>query len=329
MVAVRPDWTDGRGLLGYLNPLTKTYLREPALNLLLRAQRESEMANSEGRDPHPFFVILDEMNLAHVEQYFSDFLSCLESKKPLELFAESELELEETQSEMPVPPRFKIPSNVFFTGTVNVDETTYMFSPKVLDRAFTLELHRVDLESYGIKQEPGAIDGETLSLERLPLLEPLAPPSTEDWIDFGRLLDGELQRVIIELNELLTPDGLHFGYRVANEIAKFVLLASEFGTPGGLWAALDLAILEKVLPKFHGTQEELDAPLRVLFVFAKAAEPAELETWKEISDAWKLLNDRLQPTKGAPTKFKLPRTAAKVFTMLKRLHQQGFTSFIG
>src|SRR5262249_20718411 len=158
-------------------------------------------------------------------------------------------------------------------------ETTYMFSPKVLDRAFTLQLHRVDLETYGTDEEPEDIDEEALSLVQVPALKPAGRPSVEDWNSFGALVDGELREAVIALNDLLAPYGLHFGYRVANEISKFVLLAAEFSAPGNLWAALDLAILEKVLPKFHGTQEELDEPLRRVFVFAESAEPSEPDLW--------------------------------------------------
>ena len=75
VVAVRPDWTDGRGLLGFYNPLTRRYLATPFLRLLLDAGEEALRASRENRSPSPFFLILDEMNLARVEQYFSEFLS--------------------------------------------------------------------------------------------------------------------------------------------------------------------------------------------------------------------------------------------------------------
>ena len=91
VVAVRPDWTDNRGLLGYFNPLTNRYSIEGLLKLLLRAEDEMSAAVRESRPPNPFFAILDEMNLAHVEQYFSDFLSCLESGERLNLHQEMRL----------------------------------------------------------------------------------------------------------------------------------------------------------------------------------------------------------------------------------------------
>ena len=78
LVAVRPDWRDNRGLLGYYNPLLEQFSVTPLLRLLLCAQEEFESALRERREATPFFIILDEMNLARVEHYFSDFLSCLE-----------------------------------------------------------------------------------------------------------------------------------------------------------------------------------------------------------------------------------------------------------
>ena len=148
VVPVRPDWVDNRGLLGYLNPLTSEYSTTPFLNLLLRARDEEKRAEAAGENPHPFFVILDEMNLARVEHYFSDFLSALESGEDIPLHENEAIESGESESGPQVPRKLKVPGNVLFTGTVNVDETTYMFSPKVLDRAFTIEFDQVDLKGF-------------------------------------------------------------------------------------------------------------------------------------------------------------------------------------
>ncbi len=148
VVPVRPDWVDNRGLLGYLNPLTSEYSTTPFLNLLLRARDEEKRAEAAGEKPHPFFVILDEMNLARVEHYFSDFLSALESGEDIPLHEDEAIESGESESGTRVPRQLKVPGNVLFTGTVNVDETTYMFSPKVLDRAFTIEFDQVDLKGF-------------------------------------------------------------------------------------------------------------------------------------------------------------------------------------
>jgi hypothetical protein len=263
------------------------------------------------------------------EQYFSDFLSCLESEEPLQLHSEPEIESGANEEEIAIPQKLFIPKNVFFTGTVNVDETTYMFSPKVLDRAFTIELQTVDLEGFG--RTIGANMPGELTLKSIPALHVPKKPDASDWNDFAQMADGQLRNVLVRLNEILAPNGLHFGYRVANEIARFVLLAGKHNNESSdaLWAALDLAILEKVLPKFHGTQQELDEPLRAFFAFSQtAAPPSDVPSWDAIRLEWRAAMQRLEPVGKTLADPKLPRVARKTWLMLQRLHQQGFTSFI-
>src|SRR5690606_19952454 len=93
------------------------------LDLLLKAKENIHK---------PFFIILDEMNLSHVERYFADFLSIMETGEDIILFKDFKEKNE-------IPAKITWPQNVFIIGTVNIDETTYMFSPKVLDRANTIE----------------------------------------------------------------------------------------------------------------------------------------------------------------------------------------------
>lgn len=100
------------------------------------------------------FIILDEMNLARVEHYFSDFLSVLESGRRDDGWSQQAIVLHHQQTAVPdrsgtpIPPTLRLPPNLYITGTVNVDETTYTFSPKVLDRAFTLEFSEVSFAGY-------------------------------------------------------------------------------------------------------------------------------------------------------------------------------------
>lgn len=100
----------------------------------------------------PYFVILDEMNLSKVEMYFSDLLSIMETRtqdneegETIDLHSQSPVYSVEGNE---ISSKIHIPRNVFIAGTVNVDETTYMFSPKVLDRANVIEFNEVDLEGY-------------------------------------------------------------------------------------------------------------------------------------------------------------------------------------
>ena len=352
VVPVRPDWVDNRGLLGYLNPLTNEYSTTPFLNVLLRARDEEERAEAADEKPHPFFVILDEMNLARVEHYFSDFLSALESGEDIPLHENEAIESGESESGPQVPRQLKVPDNVLFTGTVNVDETTYMFSPKVLDRAFTIEFDQVDLQGFTDGASSEDTSGLNLGSDQGPL--DLLPsgrsedddwkPRREDWVEFSKKTAGH-HKALLRLHGILEEQHRHFGYRVANEIARFVNLAreqaAEADTDPAVDAAFDLALLQKVLPKFHGTQQELESLLEEIFQFAVHGGghvPKKNQT-VELHD-WKVVNGRLvtrskaqapsqTPSGDAGTESPAyPRTGAKVLRMLNRLRDRGFTSFI-
>ena len=368
VVPVRPDWVDNRGLLGYLNPLTGEYSTEPFLNLLLRARDEEERAEATGEKPHPFFVILDEMNLARVEHYFSDFLSALESGEDIPLHENEAIESGEFESGPQVPRKLKVPGNVLFTGTVNVDETTYMFSPKVLDRAFTIEFDQVDLKGFSedISSEDTSglhLDGVRGPLDLLPSgqSDDDWKPSREDWMEFSKKTVRH-HKALLRLHDILEGQHRHFGYRVANEIARFVNLAreqaAEADTDAAVNAAFDLALLQKVLPKFHGTQQELESLLKEIFQFAVHGDgPAPKKNQTVELDDWKVVKGRLvtrskakapsQSPSGDPgaegnetdsndpetadtgtESPAYPRTGAKVLRMLNRLRDRGFTSFI-
>ena len=165
-VSVRPDWMDNRGLLGYYNLLDEKYHTTVVTEMLLEAAQNPDK---------PYFIILDEMNLAKVEQYFSDFLSIMESRTPSNPNGESiQLHHEEDvdaakKTRLRIPGKLNIPPNVFFTGTVNVDESTYMFSPKVLDRANVIEFNDVNIASYsrGYSESEGFVLKESNIIKKL------------------------------------------------------------------------------------------------------------------------------------------------------------------
>src|SRR5690606_16709188 len=143
------NWTDSTELFGYYSVLEEKYVLTPLLKFLLTARDYPEK---------PFFLILDEMNLSKVEHYFSDFLSCLESRimkengrieqEALKLHNYSGyIETSDIYYDL-VPEKLDLPLNLYVTGTVNIDETTYAFSPKVLDRANVIEFNEVSVSRY-------------------------------------------------------------------------------------------------------------------------------------------------------------------------------------
>ena len=299
-ISVRPDWTDNRSLLGYLNPLTGQYSPTELLRLLLHAQDNPD-------EPH--FAILDEMNLAKVEYYFSDFLSAMESGTEMVLHdSADEVTVELDGTLVTVPRRLRIPRNVFFTGTVNVDETTYMFSPKVLDRANVIEFHDVDLRSYAAGVT--AVDDSDFQLSEGVDLAALLkhPGNAYEWArpsDFAGLSASAKTR-LLAIHDLLAQHNLHFGYRVANEVARFMNLVDKHVGPEVEAEALDMQLLQKVLPKLAGNAARLEQPLLELYAdIAQADYPA------------------------APgVACDLPRTAAKLGRMLESLRAVGFVSFV-
>jgi len=307
-VPVRPDWMDNKGLLGYFNMLDEQYHATRLLELLLDARESPET---------PFFVILDEMNIAKVEHYFSDFLSVLESRTPDNPEGEQitlhPLPEAETATGRKVPNALHVPANIFFTGTVNIDESTYMFSPKVLDRANVIEFNDVDLAAYS---GHGSRKGEKFILADSRVYKTffLSDPEKsfcrkEDYM----LMDGHAQNLFEKLQAILTPHHLHFGYRVANEMGRFVTLSLNEVGDSSLYEAVDVQIMQKVLPKLHGTRAKLEKPLQELLAFCHGTDTVFSE---------ELLNDNLSDKKLFPYSFK------KISRMLEELHLQGYTSFI-
>lgn len=321
LVSVRPDWTDARALLGFYNPLLHEYAHTSTLQLLVRASDEVDRARAEGRAPRPFFVIFDEMNLARVEHYFSDFLSAMESGEPIQLHDDDDV----AEADEGVPKSITLPPNLFVVGTVNVDETTYMFSPKVLDRAFVLEFNDVALEALDAGGNLEASSGTPLALSEMAEgFKLLGRPTLDEWSSFCKLDEGQSRTVLGEIHAVLEQENRHFGYRVAREIARFVSLASEQtgGAEGAIAAALDVAVLAKVLPKLHGTQAELDRILEALFAAAVGL-GKDHDAVRDL-DAWTIRLGRIESS-SLP---RLPRTATKLLRMRRRLRAQGFVSFI-
>jgi hypothetical protein len=302
VVPVRADWNDTRGLLGYWNPLTNRYERTPFLDLALRALKDTE---------RPYFAILDEMNLARVEYYFSDVLSAMESGAPILLRGVGD---DDDESDEEVPISLSWPRNLYIIGTVNVDETTHAFSPKVLDRASVIEFDEVDIgralgggdESIG---DPFKLSNPLINVSMFAPREGLSVDAIrEQFADFNPHL--------AELHAVLAKDRLHFGYRVINEIVSFVGLAIQHAGPDSAPPALDRAFCQKVLPKLSGGRE-IEVPLRRVLSFMLEPNEAGGDRYRDALERW---------SGAGADGSAYPRSAAKTARMIQRLVDTGFVS---
>lgn len=246
LLPVRPDWNDDRNLIGYYNPLTKQYQTTPFLNFIMKAAQDPE---------NPYFICLDEMNLARVEYYFSTFLSAMES-------GSKEISLSGFNGDMEY--KISIPPNLFFTGTVNMDETTYRFSPKVLDRANTIEFHEIDLLKAREKQDISPDNPDLKELFKVHFLKDDARIKSTDskaYQDWETENWDELVGFLHRINkEALEKHNLHFGYRIRDEILRYMyfseaLSSEDFTTE----TALDLQIKQKILPRIKGPESIREA----------------------------------------------------------------------
>ena len=255
IVPVGANWTDNSNVLGYYNAITEQYQTTPAYDLINEAHSDSY---------NPYFLILDEMNLSHVERYFSDFLSAIESKEPIPLYGGSHLKL-------------SLPDNLFIVGTVNVDETTYMFSPKVLDRANTIEFETLSVSDYiNLNLDNDDFIGDVNYLQS-PLVD--SDISNLNIVDLKEIMsdimcpEGNLLEILTsELDSFqstLKSTGFDFGFRVINEILRFMVVAWKYENSPDYWdnweRYFDAQIKQKILPKLHGSQKAIGNVLNELF----------------------------------------------------------------
>lgn len=301
-IPVRSDWTDNNELFGFYNLIEQTYHIPKFLEFLLMAKDNPE---------YPFFVLLDEMNLSKVEHYFSDILSCLESRtfdngtiKQEKITLHNGVKQLATDSEdfEYIPNAVEIPLNLHFTGTVNIDESTYMFSPKVLDRANVIEFNTVDLPAYGTGKYK---DDEEYKLSLFPDFTMLSLATKEDYEN----LSDEIKGHLVEINKILEKYNLHFGYRTANEVALYIHNATKHITDEDevRLRALDYQLIQKVFPKLNGGYAVLEEPLKEVLLY--------------LSD-----QSDLQKVEAGSSRF--PRTIKKLQRLYDKLSKNGYASFI-
>ncbi len=382
LVPVGPDWTSPKRLLGFKSPFGKerraedgaitnqSYEITSTIRLILRASHPDSA-------DIPHFLIFDEMNLSHVERYFAPFLSLMEAANILDgeggvslidledfalvaqILEDDEAGSQEAESAKKILTdgrSFVLPSNLFFVGTVNVDETTYMFSPKVLDRAHVIELDAAKPSSYlagTTSPEEQQIDAgvandilrKSIEARREQRFKQANPADVLDGaVELGLASDDVSvirDAVIKSLDgcyELLSPVGYPFGYRISKEVFVYLLAWIAAQSSAGVdksqilqtWpAALDRAILQKVLPKIHGNKRLLGDCLSAVSAFLggghmTSSPPASFRLGMGTVIGVKE-EDRLQLPGEKPY---LALSRKKLDAMHDRLNATGYVSFV-
>lgn len=259
MIQVRPNWHDSTDLLGYYSEMSDKYRTTEFVEFVAKAYAYPDI---------PFFVCLDEMNLAPVEQYFAEYLSAIESASdksgefltdPLlpktynadQVMSHDEVRFTESKAWFEAHG-LTIPKNLFVVGTVNMDDTTCQFSRKVLDRAMTIMMDQVnfeDMQKAEKSAEPSEedllqIDDITKFLERKLRADPL---------------DDDQVKLLKDVDQVLGKTPFAVAYRFANEYALYEdSLAALTGKTKDLslaTVAMDHCVLMKVLPRVHGEEQ--------------------------------------------------------------------------
>ncbi|MBC7075526.1 MAG: AAA family ATPase [Syntrophomonadaceae bacterium] len=305
LIPVKPDWNDSSDLLGYKN-LEGKFLPGPLTKVIQEAMKNKDK---------PYFVCLDEMNLARVEYYFSDFLSLMETRKLYGeelrsdvLFKGSDFPLEEDKKEY---SGLYIPDNLYIVGTVNMDETTHPFSKKVLDRANTIEFFQVYLDYFvsGLEGKDCLdVDNAVFKSEYCYLKDCL-----DEFAETVQKVVDEL----VEINQVLTQANLHVGYRVRDEICFYMIYNQRFNLMP--WDdAMDWQLLQKILPRIQGSSRQICQVLGNLF---------ELATGVGLETDYEASAEKAAEILDSAAKIKWPRSAQKIAYMLGRYQEDGFTSF--
>lgn len=252
MISVRPSWQDDSDLLGYADTMNNIYRAADSglTDLIIRA----------ANDPNNMYlVVLDEMNLSRVEHYFSQFISILERDPAARIITLYNSNIKSLYNRDRYPSSVKIGSNIRFVGTVNIDESTFHFSDKLIDRANIIELQLVPFSHrnkavavVGNEQTNG---GQKHFLDIINNLGQLKQNR--------KLSDTELE-FLWKLNELFInnlPDS-GFGWRVLNSIELF-LSAISSGLGLSREEALDYQIAQRILPKLRGTSDAFEKLLGI------------------------------------------------------------------
>ena len=335
MIQVKPNWHDSSELFGYVSRIKEErFVVGPFLKFMVKALKEPDV---------PYFLCLDEMNLAPVEQYFAEYLSVIESRKltedgsmetdPIVDFEStdayhsliSQLFPEEKEEELKRlfllkegGKRLSIPPNLIVVGTVNMDETTFSFSRKVLDRAMTIEMNEVDL--WG-----GLTDRhEQIEQQSTETLIGTAAEGVDVYTDYKEVCDTCLN-YLQSVNEVLEGTPFKVAYRTRNEVLLYVVNNLPYNQSADgttlpqeyvVARALDEITNMKILSRIEGDESKVRKD------FLKGLETA-------ISEGLASISGRRYGAESVDSDEPVEKSVslAKLKEMTKKLEDSGYTSY--
>ena len=295
LISVRPDWNDATEILGYKN-LKEQFIKGQLTKTILKAKENKNKI---------YFICLDEMNLARVEYYLSDYLSIIESRKKVgkDIITDNIVEYQENNETI----KLHIPDNIYLIGTVNMDDTTFQFSRKVLDRANTIEFSDVDLDNLFFESNE-EVESLNVSNDFLKTTYLKTMDIEEEYREYAK----EANKKIIEINEILKKSQKQFAYRVRDEIL-FYLVENKKANLLDEDTAFDYQIMQKILPAINGSEQSVYQVLIDLlnFIF----ETNDIETVEEAENHLET------------TTVKYENSAKKIIYMLKGYQNDGYVSY--
>lgn len=269
LIQVKPNWHNSMDVVGYYSNVAKRYEFPPFIDFIVKAWQDLET---------PYFLCLDEMNLAPVEQYFAEFLSAIESRsfdadgnyvtdpiiKPFKKFGEKEGKAMLKQLFGEADPIDKnplavqlyekgltLPKNLLVMGTVNMDETTFSFSRKVLDRAMSVVMNEVDYEGFfdgNTENDVAEMDEATRNLLIDRPIRGLEAENNES---------DTVKEYLTNINKVLEDTPFKLGYRAANEALLYVSAAHKFNPDADIHVALDDFTMMKILSRIEGDKRSI------------------------------------------------------------------------
>jgi hypothetical protein len=308
LIKVKPNWHDSSELLGYESRISgkDRFVATDFIRFIVKAWQHPDT---------PFFLCLDEMNLAPVEQYFAEYLSAVETRRvnvgkiktdalisgklitkyadkangvdpTYELWNELELIDTEIQNELKANG-LGLPSNLIVMGTVNMDETTHSFSRKVLDRAMTIEMNDINLseglgadtDDWSYPLEP--LDKELVLSEKTQGTEVFAELSTTG---------SEIITYLDLINTKLEGSPFKIAYRVRDEFLLYAFNYSLLETKPEDWkkSVLDEMTLMKILPRIEGDEDKTKLLDDLIIIFQENNLPKSLNKATEMANRRRL-----------------------------------------